>query len=211
MISESPTRKEWNAQLHLARAALSSELLHWAEYLTTVARDTMLAELSCDTVEAWLKADGWHRRSWHKGIGTEWAKSNPIVGAFFNSITVPDCDDDMDAKRHLVVDLARFHPAGNDTVDAVMNALLRQQEEFRRAAAVERALEASWEGGTEDPGAKWREAKANPLEDILRGASLPGWPSTHTAAGHPDCPHDEPLHDHHDGCPACDYPGEEEK
>lgn len=24
-------------------------------------------------------------------------------------------------------------------------------------------------------------------------------------AGHPDCPHDEPLHDHHDGCPACDF------
>ena len=31
--------------------------------------------------------------------------------------------------------------------------------------------------GTEDPGAKWREATATPLEDIRRGVELPGWPS----------------------------------
>lgn len=133
--TQQSTRQVWNAQLLRAGAAVGSELLQWAESLTVVARDTMLAELSCDTVEAWLKADGWHRRFWNRNGGTEWNKDAGRTGLFVNAITVPDDDDNMDAKRALVVTVARFHPAGMDVVnaaDAVLAALLRQQEEFRK-------------------------------------------------------------------------------
>lgn len=129
----SDTRETWNAQLRLAQSALSSELLQWAEHLTMVARDTMLAELDVDTVNAWLKADGWYRRFWDRDGGTEWHKDSTGTGIFVNTITVPD-GDDLEAKRKLIAELARHYPA-EGSADATLIALLAAQEEARRKEA----------------------------------------------------------------------------